>query len=66
MKILTQHELTIDLSTIAMALIVGAIERDGPVTLDDSVQCEIDNFRNTLLNLIERGAGRLTDEELCS
>lgn len=67
-KILTQHELTIDLSVPAMKLIAGAIERDGFVSPDDSVQCEIDNFRNMLLNLIERGVDRHipTDEELCS
>jgi len=50
-----------------MKLIAGAIERDGICSADDSVQCEIDNFRNTLLNLIERGVSRQpTDEELCS
>ena len=69
-RILTQRELTIDLSVPAMKLIAGAIERDGFVSPSDSVQCEVDNFRNTLLNMIERGVDRrprqLTDEELCS
>ena len=64
-KILTQQELTIDLSVPAMKLIAGAIDR---ASISGSVQCEIDNFRNTLLNLIERGVDRHapTDEELCS
>ena len=63
-KILTQQELTIDLSVPAMKLIAGAIYCRGA----GSVRCEIDNFRNTLLNLIERGVDRHapTDEELCS
>ena len=63
-KILTQQELTIDLSVPAMKLIALAIYNRGA----GSVQCEIDNFRNTLLNLIERGVDRHapTDEELCS
>jgi hypothetical protein len=67
-RILTQRELVIDLSVPAMKLIAGAIERDGFVSLSDSVQCEVDNFRNILLNLIERGVDRHepTDEELCS
>lgn len=64
--ILTQHELTIDLSARAMEHIARAIFV-APRLLNDSVQCEIDNFRNTLLNLIERGVERgPTDEELCS
>jgi hypothetical protein len=66
--ILTQHELTIDLSAPAMEFIVGALDPEFVAAHTHmSVQCEIDNFRNTLLNLIERGVGRQpTDEELCS
>jgi hypothetical protein len=51
-NILTQKELTIDLSRPAMEYILDAIElmySDRP-----DVQCELDNFRNTLLNLLER------------
>ena len=67
--ILTQHELTIDLSAPAMTFIVGALDPEFVAAhANIFVQCELDNFRNTLLNLIERGVGRrqLTDEELCS
>lgn len=67
-RILTQQELTIDLSVPAMRCIVGAVEAAWGGTPD--VQCELDNFRNTLLNMIERGVDRrprqFTDEELCS
>jgi recombinational DNA repair ATPase RecF len=52
--ILTQKELTIDLSRPAMAVIINAIETREPLPLIDTVQCELDNFRNTLLNLLER------------
>jgi hypothetical protein len=68
-RILTQRELTIDLSLPAMTAIAGAL--DDSFIVDASVLCEIENFRNTLLNLIERGVDcanrrHLTDEELCS
>ena len=65
-KILTQQELTIDLSVPAMKIIANALK--GWDWNPEPVQCEIDNFRNTLLNLIERGVDRHapTDEELCS
>ncbi len=53
-NILTQQELTIDLSRPAMAVIINAIETREPLPLIDTVQCEIDNFMNTLLNLLER------------
>ena len=53
-NILTQKELTIDLSRQAMATIIHAIETREPLPLIDSVQCELDNFINTLLNLLER------------
>ena len=67
-KILTQQELTIDLSVPAMENIVEYLELPCGPHIADSVRCEIDNFRNTLLNLIERGVDRHapTDEELCS
>ena len=64
-RILTQRDLTIDLSMPAMAAIAGTL--DETFHADASVLCEIENFRNTLLNLIERGVERgPTDEELCS
>lgn len=55
-SILTQQELTIDLSRPAMEWILREISRrlTVPAVHDDSVECEIDNFRNTLLNLLER------------
>ena len=53
-NILTQKELTIDLSRPAMAVIINAIETREPLPLVDSVQCELDNLVNTLLNLLER------------
>jgi ubiquinone biosynthesis protein UbiJ len=53
-QILTQQELVIDLSRPAMELIAGAIERDGICSPDDAVQCEVDNFRNMLQNLLDR------------
>ena len=53
-NILTQRELTIDLSRPAMAVIINAIETREPLPLVDSVQCELDNLVNTLLNLLER------------
>ena len=68
--ILTQRELTIDLSVPAMEHVTAALK--GVMEADkESVQCEIDNFCNTLLNLIERGVDcasrrQPTDEELCS
>jgi hypothetical protein len=51
--VLTQKELTIDLSREAM----GRIEynlRGCKMPHAPHVECEIDNFRNTLLNLLER------------
>jgi hypothetical protein len=53
-NILTQKELTIDLSRPAMVVIINAIETREPLPLIDSVQCELDNFVSTLLNLLER------------
>jgi hypothetical protein len=57
-NILTQQELTIDLSRPAMLYAVEALSNvpnisiETPLTPD--VQCELDNFRNTLLNLLHR------------
>lgn len=68
-RVLTQRELTIDLSVPAMHYIADTVTVDQYAS--ESVRCEIDNFRNTLLNMIERSvdcASRrpLSDEELCS
>jgi len=57
-NILTQKELTLDLSRPAMLYAVEALRDvpniaiDTPLTAD--VQCELDNLVNTLLNLLER------------
>jgi hypothetical protein len=57
-NILTQKELTIDLSRPAMLYAIAALEDvpnisiETPLTPD--VRCELDNLRNTLLNLLER------------
>jgi hypothetical protein len=53
-NILTSRELTIDLSRPAMAIIINAIETREQLPLQPYVQCELDNFVNTLHNLLER------------
>ncbi len=53
-NILTQQELTIDLSRPAMATIIHAIETREPMPIRPEVQCELDNFMNMLQNLLER------------
>jgi hypothetical protein len=67
-NILTQKELTIDLSRPAMQHILSALEmwredvwvgQDGP-----QVEVEIDNFRNTLLNLLERSEPKTENSDL--
>jgi hypothetical protein len=63
-SILTQKELTIDLSRPAMAVIINAIETREPLPLIDSVQCELDNFCNTLLNLLERSEPKPENSDL--
>jgi hypothetical protein len=52
--ILTQKELTIDLSRPAMEYILGALGQCEQPTLEYSMECELDNFINTLQNLLER------------
>jgi hypothetical protein len=55
--ILTQKELTIDLSRPAMLTILACVRwlPDLPIEVPgEGVQCELDNFRNMLQNLIER------------
>jgi hypothetical protein len=67
-NILTQKELTIDLSRPAMQHILSALEmwredvwvgQDGP-----QVEVEIDNFRNMLQNLMERSEPKLENFDL--
>lgn len=53
-NILTQKEITIDLSRSAMAHILHALEVAGYLDPVEDVQCELDNFVNTLHNLLER------------
>jgi len=54
--ILTQKELTIDLSRPAMEHLLDVLgdEQGAYPHINQQVQCEIDNFRNTLQNLMER------------
>jgi len=52
-NILTQKELTIDLSRPAMKHLVDTMTVC-PWTLSADVICELDNFRNMLQNLLER------------
>ena len=53
-NILTQKELVIDLSRPAMNYLIDALQLAAQVTEPSGVQCELDNLRNTLLNLLER------------
>jgi hypothetical protein len=58
-NILTQKELTIDLSRPAMLFIIEAVGGCGNIYIENvkwtsDVQCELDNFVNTLHNLLER------------
>lgn len=60
-SILTQKELTIDLSRPAMQYIIAALEFDRAANIviagvrwTADIECEIDNFRNTLHNLMDR------------
>jgi hypothetical protein len=66
--ILTQKELTIDLSRPAMQFIVDALGSDSFALrgkrFTTFIQCEIDNFRNTLLNLIERSEPKPENSDL--
>ena len=51
--ILTQKELTIDLSRPAMKALLEMSYGCGQL-LPPDIHCELDNFRNTLQNLLER------------
>jgi hypothetical protein len=56
-NILTQKEITIDLSRPAMEVILYALsqaDQQDYLLAQDSVSCEVDNFISTLHNLMER------------
>jgi hypothetical protein len=54
-NVLTQKELTIDLSRPAMEFIIEALRfRMVQYPPAPFHACELDNFRNTLINLLER------------
>lgn len=53
-SILTQKEITIDLSRLAMEVIIERIRGGEDRNIPEAVQCEVDNFVNTLYNLLER------------
>jgi hypothetical protein len=53
-NILTQQELTIDLSRPAMQYAISRLVHSALLTHTDDVRCEIDNLVNTLHNLLER------------
>jgi hypothetical protein len=61
--ILTQKELTIDLSRPAMKALLEMSYGCGQL-LPNHIQCELDNFRNTLLNLIERSEHKPENSDL--
>jgi len=50
-QILTQRELVIDLSRPAMEWVLAALDVRA---LNPDVECEVNNFRNILHNLLER------------
>jgi len=62
-SILTQKELTINLSRPAMERVIDLLENaECKWALQPQVQCELDNFVNTLLNLLERSETRASGE----
>lgn len=65
-NILTQKELTIDLSRPAIQNLIEALHQFGweREYIDANVQCELDNFRNTLLNLLERSEPKPENSDL--
>ena len=62
--ILTQKELTIDLSREAMRVILERVQGGEDRNIPDHVQCEVDNFCNTLLNLLERSEPKTENFDL--
>ncbi len=53
-KILTQTPVVIDLSRPAMEYTIKALAAADRAVWGDSVECELDNLRNLLQNLLER------------
>lgn len=54
-NILTQSPVVIDLSRPAMERVIDLIENaECQWALEPHVQCEVDNFRNLLQNLLDR------------
>jgi hypothetical protein len=53
-NILTQQEIVIDLSRPALNYVIDALQLAAQVTEPSDVQCEVDNFRNLLQNLLDR------------
>lgn len=62
--ILTQKELTIDLSRPAMEYVLGALGQCEQPTLDYGVECELDNLINMLQNLLERSEPKPENSDL--
>lgn len=62
-NILTQKELTIDLSRPAMQALLEMSYGCGQ-NLPSNIHCELDNFRNTLLNLLERSEPKPENSDL--
>lgn len=68
-NILTQKELTIDLSRPAMSYIIEALHNCPNIYISGlkftaDVECEIANFRNTLQNLMERSEPKPENSDL--
>lgn len=53
-NILTQKEITIDLSRPAMQYAISRLVHQALLEQTDDVRCEIDNLVSTLHNLLER------------
>ena len=52
--ILTQYPVVIDLSRPALDHVLRAVEHYPRHSFDSALECEVDNFRNLLQNLLER------------
>lgn len=64
--ILTQQEIPLNLSRPAMEWILRETGRRlaVPVPPDDGVECEVDNFRNLLQNLLDRSEPKTGNMDL--
>jgi hypothetical protein len=65
-NILTQKELTIDLSRPSMHILIDMLQQsDWQHTIQQcGVECELDNFINTLQNLMERSEPKPENSDL--